>query len=61
MGKMIESGGREKNAQGLMITITIVKFVWISGFARILKNKVLQIKYYMLKNICDWGNVNENS
>jgi len=29
--------------------------------ARILKNKVLQITYYMLKNICDWGNVNENS
>jgi len=26
-----------------------------------LKNKVLQITYYMLKNIPDWENVNENS
>ncbi len=31
MGKMIELGGG-KNAQGVMITITIVKFVWISDY-----------------------------
>ena len=31
-GKMIESGGGRKNAQGLTITITIVKFVWIAGY-----------------------------
>jgi hypothetical protein len=29
--------------------------------ARNLKNTVLQITYYMLKNIPDWENVNENS
>jgi len=33
----------------------------LSHMARILKNKVLQITYYMLKSTCDWGNVNENS
>ena len=32
MGKMIESGGGKKNAQKVMITITIVKFVCTSGY-----------------------------
>ncbi len=36
MGKMIELGGG-KNAQGVMITITIVKFVCILGYGTYVK------------------------
>ena len=51
MGKMIESGGGRKNAQGLTITITIVKFVWIAGYglSKLTDRETLNILYSQSK------------
>ncbi len=38
MGKMIESGGGKKNAQNVMITITILNFPLISGYGKLYVN-----------------------